>query len=137
ALQIDSRSGVRICSFHRHFRRQHLATFWLAADGGTSRQQNDGGPAALGLQARRRPWRFAMNRRSFLISAAGMAGAAMMRPAWPASEEPALGRPPEICSANGLLTAALTAAPGPVQLGEISFPGVLYNGAYIPPLLRV
>jgi suppressor of ftsI len=53
----------------------------------------------------------------------------------PRTREP-LCSPPEIRSENGLLTATLTAAPGRVQLGEFAFPGLLYNGAYVPPLLR-
>jgi len=44
--------------------------------------------------------------------------------------------PAEIRSANGVLDATLTAAPGRVQLGDYAFPGLLYNGAYMPPLLR-
>ena len=43
----------------------------------------------------------------------------------------------EIRSENGLLAATITAAPGTVQLGEVAFPGLLYNGSYIPPLLRL
>jgi len=43
---------------------------------------------------------------------------------------------PEIHSENGVLDATLTAAPGPVQLGERAFTGLLYNGAYVPPTLR-
>ncbi len=48
-----------------------------------------------------------------------------------------LTQPPEIRSQNGVLDATLTAAPGIVRLGEITFPGFLYNNAYLPPLLRV
>ena len=47
-----------------------------------------------------------------------------------------LAHPTEIRSQNGVLSATLTAAPGRVQLGAVSFPGSLYNGAYLPPLLR-
>ena len=47
-----------------------------------------------------------------------------------------LVQPTVIASQNGVLTATLTAAPGQVQLGAVSFPGFLYNGAYLPPLLR-
>jgi suppressor of ftsI len=36
-----------------------------------------------------------------------------------------------------VLNATLTASPGLVRLGEFAFPGLVYNGAYIPPLLRV
>jgi suppressor of ftsI len=47
-----------------------------------------------------------------------------------------LKQPTEIRGQNGVLKATLTAAPGRVQLGEMSFPGLLYNDAYLPPLLR-
>ena len=50
-------------------------------------------------------------------------------------QEP-LVQPSEIRSENGVLEATITAAPGRVQLGEFAFPGRLYNGAYMPPLLR-
>lgn len=46
-------------------------------------------------------------------------------------------RPPETRSANGMLDATITAAPGPVRLGDRAFTGLLYNGAYVPPTLRV
>ena len=39
-------------------------------------------------------------------------------------------------SVNGMLDATITAAPGPVQLGDRAFTGLLYNGAYVPPTLR-
>ena len=45
-------------------------------------------------------------------------------------------QPSEIRSENGVLGTTLTAAPGRVQLGDFSFPGFLYNGAYVPPVLR-
>jgi FtsP/CotA-like multicopper oxidase with cupredoxin domain len=45
-------------------------------------------------------------------------------------------QPTEIRSNDGVLNAVLTAAPGRVQLGEFAFPGLLYNGSYLPPLLR-
>jgi FtsP/CotA-like multicopper oxidase with cupredoxin domain len=45
-------------------------------------------------------------------------------------------QPPERRSANGILDATITAAPGPVQLGDRAFTGLLYNGAYVPPTLR-
>src|SRR6266851_1458096 len=58
------------------------------------------------------------------------AGAAAAQP-----QEP-LVQPPEIRSENGVLTATLTAAPGRVRVGDLGFPGLLYNGSYVPPLLR-
>ncbi len=48
-----------------------------------------------------------------------------------------LVQPHEISSRNGVLDAMLTAAPGTVRLGTVSFPGFLYNNAYLPPLLRI
>lgn len=45
-------------------------------------------------------------------------------------------QPSEMRSANGLLDATIAAAPGPVQLGDRAFAGLLYNGAYVPPMLR-
>jgi len=45
-------------------------------------------------------------------------------------------QPPERRSANGILDATITAAPGPVQFGDRAFTGLLYNGAYVPPTLR-
>ena len=48
-----------------------------------------------------------------------------------------LTQPSEIRSINGILATSLTAAPATVQLGDFRFPGFVYNGSYIPPLLRV
>jgi FtsP/CotA-like multicopper oxidase with cupredoxin domain len=53
-----------------------------------------------------------------------------------AAQEPLI-QPPEIRSRNGVLNATLTAAQGPMHLGEYEFPGFLYNDSYLPPLLRV
>jgi FtsP/CotA-like multicopper oxidase with cupredoxin domain len=47
-----------------------------------------------------------------------------------------LVQPSEARSENGILRTTITAAPGRVQLGDFAFPGLLYNGAYLPPLLR-
>ena len=64
-------------------------------------------------------------------------GAALLRPAQAhAAGRELLVEPTEIRSKNGVLDATITAAPGRVQLGEYAFPGFLYNGAYLPPLLR-
>src|SRR6266849_6580595 len=78
------------------------------------------------------------HRRSFLMAAGLAAGAALLRPLRAAStaHEPLI-QPSEIRSQNGVLNAVLTAAPGRVQLGDYAFPGLLYNGSYVPPLLRV
>jgi suppressor of ftsI len=53
-----------------------------------------------------------------------------------AAREPLL-QPPEIRSRNGELSVTLIAAPAPMRLGDVEFPGFLYNDAYLPPLLRV
>jgi suppressor of ftsI len=47
-----------------------------------------------------------------------------------------LVQPSEIRSQDGVLDATITAAPARVQLGGYAFPGFVYNGAYLPPLLR-
>jgi suppressor of ftsI len=98
---------------------------------------------------------YATNRRSFLMGTARTGGAALASTLLRASptllgtpallprrseaaartREPLLS-PPEIRSENGVLKATLAAAPGRVELGEFAFPGLLYNGAYMPPLLR-
>jgi suppressor of ftsI len=48
-----------------------------------------------------------------------------------------LVQPPETRSVNGMLYTTLTAACGPVRLGDHTFTGLLYNGTYVPPTLRV
>jgi FtsP/CotA-like multicopper oxidase with cupredoxin domain len=79
-----------------------------------------------------------LRRRSFLMAAGLAAGAALLRPARGAAQaRERLVQPSEICSENRVLNAALRAAPGRVQLGDFAFPGLLYNGSYMPPLLRV
>jgi FtsP/CotA-like multicopper oxidase with cupredoxin domain len=45
-------------------------------------------------------------------------------------------QPPETSSVNGLLDTTIAAAPGQVQLGDRAFTGLVYNGAYVPPMLR-
>jgi FtsP/CotA-like multicopper oxidase with cupredoxin domain len=95
----------------------------------------------------------ALDRRSFL-NAVGRTGAALTVPtlrwgaaiagqnaallpvAARAATAETLLQPPEIRSKNGVLEATITAAPGRVRLGDYAFPGSLYNGAYIPPVLR-
>jgi len=93
-----------------------------------------------------------VNRRSLLLRAADLArGAAASRAFAPAvaalglsgsiSAAPgaseSLAPPPEIRSRNGVLETTITAAAGPVRMGDVSFPGFLYNEAYVPPVLRV
>jgi suppressor of ftsI len=93
------------------------------------------------------------NRRSFLKAAgrAGLAATTLLRSSAPligpgaallqagradAGEREPLSQPMEIRSANGVLKTTITAAPGRVRLGDFTLPGMLYNGAYLPPLLR-
>lgn len=53
-----------------------------------------------------------------------------------AREREPLIQPSEIRSENGILRTTITAAPARVQLGDFAFPGFVYNGSYLPPLLR-
>jgi suppressor of ftsI len=97
-----------------------------------------------------------LHRRAFLASASSacqavaatrfLAGPGLLAPAAVllprrahagAASGPLLVQPSELRSRDGVLDATLTAAPAPVQVGEFTFPGLLYNGAYLPPLLRV
>jgi suppressor of ftsI len=91
------------------------------------------------------------DRRSFLM-AAGRAGRllatgkllasapallGLRTPALAKAQAPEpLAQPPEIRSAGGVLETTITAAPGPARIGDYRFPGLLYNGSYLPPLLR-
>jgi suppressor of ftsI len=59
---------------------------------------------------------------------------ALSRAAGQASEP--LVSPPEIRSRDGVLETTLTAACGPVRLGDHVFTGMLYNGSYVPATLR-
>jgi suppressor of ftsI len=92
-----------------------------------------------------------LDRRSFLNSAKETGAALAARPAVTlieagarlsgasgaeAAAREALISPVEIRSENGVLRAMITAAPGRVQLGDFAFPGLLYNGSYVPPVLR-
>jgi suppressor of ftsI len=53
-----------------------------------------------------------------------------------AAREPLI-QPPEIRSRDGVLDATFTAAQSPLHFGEFEIPGYLYDGSYLPPLLRV
>ena len=91
-----------------------------------------------------------IDRRSFFKAASGFAGltaaagsllslgrsmpGALARSQTPTPEP--LIQPPEIRSANGVLETTITAAPGPVRIGDFSFAGLLYDGVYVPPTLR-
>ena len=91
-----------------------------------------------------------IDRRSFFKAASGFAGltaaagsllslgrsmpGALARSQTPTPEP--LIQPPEIRSANGVLETTITAAPGPVRIGDFSFSGLLYDGVYVPPTLR-
>jgi FtsP/CotA-like multicopper oxidase with cupredoxin domain len=94
-----------------------------------------------------------LNRRSFIKTASRFAGStavagsllslglAMPEPrarsqaTTPPTPE-LLIQPPETRSVNGVLDTTIIAAPGQVHLGERTFAGLLYNGAYIPQILR-
>lgn len=90
----------------------------------------------------------AMNRRQFVKAAIAVAPASCLLAAgtsvyapWAHSQAPAPGseplcRPPELRSSHRVLQATIRAAPGDVQLGPTTFPGLLYNGSYIAPTLR-
>ena len=73
--------------------------------------------------------------RKVLQSAPLLGLTALSRAAGEASEP--LLAPPEIRSRDGVLETTITAAAGPVRLGDQQFAGMLYNGAYVPPTLRL
>jgi suppressor of ftsI len=75
-----------------------------------------------------------MATRGVLASAPAVIGLGFDRSAAKTSE--GLVQPPEIRSAKGVLEASITAAPGPVRIGNFSFDGLLYDNTYLPPLLR-
>ncbi len=83
-----------------------------------------------------------LNRRAFIgqtgrgLTAAYVSrGLLPLNPAQAGTRQPLI-RPPEIRSENGILSATIMAAPGRVQLGDFAFLGMLYNGTYVPPVLR-
>jgi FtsP/CotA-like multicopper oxidase with cupredoxin domain len=54
-----------------------------------------------------------------------------------AAKPPPFSNPPELASVAGQLTGTLTVAPGEVELAGKQFTTTLFNGAYMPPVLRV
>jgi hypothetical protein len=80
-------------------------------------------------------------RRSFLIRMGGAgtarSGAALLAPgaallrSGKATAQPreTLIQPSQLSSENGILSTTITAAPGRVHLGDLAFPGRLYNGS--------
>ncbi|MDQ7979552.1 multicopper oxidase family protein [Paraburkholderia sp. SARCC-3016] len=74
-----------------------------------------------------------------ITAAEVVAGSAVLSSSVEAQPRPGdtLIEPPQIRSKNGTLETTLTAAKGEVRLGSFSFPGRMYNGEYIPPVLRV
>ncbi len=54
-----------------------------------------------------------------------------------AAKPPPFANPPELSSVAGRLTGTLTVAPGEVVLAGKRFTTTLFNGAYMPPILRV
>ena len=62
-----------------------------------------------------------------VVLAAALAGAA----------PPPFANPPELASVGGQLTGTLTVAPGEVEIAGKRFTTTLYDGAYMPPVLRV
>jgi FtsP/CotA-like multicopper oxidase with cupredoxin domain len=53
------------------------------------------------------------------------------------ASSPSLTNPPSISSENGVLSGTLTVAPGEVILRGKRVQTTLYNGAFVPPILRV
>jgi hypothetical protein len=70
-----------------------------------------------------------------MLQAAPLLGLTALSRAAGQGGEP-LASPPEIRSRDGVLEATLTAACGPVRLGDREFGGMLYNGSSVPPTLR-
>jgi len=92
-----------------------------------SRRSFLGGAATIGTAA---------TTARMLGSAAALVGSRAELRAAPAATSTTLIQPDAIRSERGVLKALITAAPGNVQLGEYTVPGLLYNGSYIPPMLR-
>ena len=53
------------------------------------------------------------------------------------SQDHVFANPPMLSSRDGRLDVDLVASPGPYTINGHQFQGVLYNGAYIPPVWRV
>jgi suppressor of ftsI len=69
------------------------------------------------------------------VALLGRAGVAQLGQTGTGTGQPLI-QPREIRSADGVLRATITAAPGQVRLGDVAFDGSLYNGAYLPPVVR-
>src|SRR6516225_2004437 len=53
------------------------------------------------------------------------------------SQDRVFANPPMLPSRDGRLDVELVAAPGTYTIGGHQFQGMLYNGAYVPPVWRV
>ncbi|HUA09163.1 MAG TPA: multicopper oxidase family protein [Candidatus Acidoferrales bacterium] len=70
---------------------------------------------------------------AFALQLAACVGSGGSWPAPPAPSTSDLANPPEVDSVNGTLNVTFTAAVNPATGG----PGIEYNGAFVPPTLRV
>ncbi len=89
------------------------------------------------MQLRRHRWRHACGR---LVLTAGLIVASFWPDtgfAAPADSGSDDGDLTEYRSTNGVLSVALEAAPLTIHLGDVSFPGLVYNGDYAGPVFRV
>ncbi len=72
-----------------------------------------------------------------VLALLGPAPAAAQNPRDRAPAQPETANPREAAAQGGTLTTQLVAAPGTVVIGGTSYPRNLYNGAYVPPTLRL
>jgi FtsP/CotA-like multicopper oxidase with cupredoxin domain len=75
--------------------------------------------------------------RSVLILALAWTGTLRCQVQQAQSQDPVFTNPPMLSSRDGRLDVDLVAAPGVYTLDGHQFQGVLYNGAYVPPIWRV
>jgi FtsP/CotA-like multicopper oxidase with cupredoxin domain len=79
-----------------------------------------------------------VDRRSFLGAAGAALSTSLLRSGPSLAAPDTLAQPREIHSRQGVLDTTITAAAGTVNLdSDITFPGFLYNNAYLPPVLRL